>query len=159
MGLIEQQRPLKNKPSEKPFLTVPEAAEFLNITQPAVIYAIKSKKLNARRDGYYWKIPLKTLEAYDALRKKALSTSDKPRGIDSKSIALSVLEREIRKTGIKSIHITKNFEMLRGRTLKALIDEKSVVAASLHLLHTALQKKFEERFFYDDTEMLFENFM
>ena len=131
----------------------------MGVTQPSVIYAIKSKKLPAKRDGYYWRIPLKTLEAYDVLRKKALSTSSKIRGIDSKAIALGVLEREISKTGIENIRISKNFEMFRGKSQKTLIDEKSVVAASLHLLHTSLLEKFEGRLFHDDIEMKFVSFM
>ncbi len=143
----------------KEYLTVPEAADLLNISKNAVLVAIKTKKLNAKRDGYYWKIPLKTLQAYKALRKKALLKSERVRGIDSKAIAISILEREITKTGFKNIKITKNFEMFRVSSLKPLIDERSVAAASIHLLHSTLYEKFENRFFYDDIEMDFEKFM
>jgi excisionase family DNA binding protein len=143
----------------KEYLTVPEAANLLNISKNAVLVAIKTKKLNAKRDGYYWKIPIKTLQAYKALRKKALLKSERVRGIDSKAIAISILEREITKTGFKNIKITKNFEMFRGSSLKPLIDERSVAAASIHLLHSTLYEKFENRFFYDDIEMDFEKFM
>ena len=89
----------------KEYLTVPEAANLLNISKNAVLVAIKTKKLNAKRDGYYWKIPIKTLQAYKALRKKALLKSERVRGIDSKAIAISMLEREITKTGFKNIKI------------------------------------------------------
>ena len=91
--------------------------------------------------------------------KKALLKSERVRGIDSKAIAISILEREITKTGFKNIKITKNFEMFRGSSLKPLIDERSVAAASIHLLHSTLYEKFENRFFYDDIEMDFEKFM
>ncbi len=143
----------------KEYLTVPEAADLLNISKNAVLVAIKTKKLNAKRDGYYWKIPLKTLQAYKALRKKALLKSERVRGIDSKAIAISILEREITKTGFKNIKITKNFEIFRESSFKPLIDDRSVVAASIHLLHSSLYEKFENRFFYDDIEMDFEKFM
>jgi len=141
------------------FMTVPEAAEFLSLSQNAVLFAIKSKKLNAKRDGYYWKIPIKTLEAYKDLRKKALSESNSARRIDNKAIALSVLEREITSAAVTNIRITKNFEMFRGSSLKSLIDYRTVVASSVHLLSSSIYEKFEDRFFNDDVEMGFEKFV
>ena len=49
--------------------------------------------------------------------------------------------------------------MFRESSFKPLIDDRSVVAASIHLLHSSLYEKFENRFFYDDIEMDFEKFM
>lgn len=144
---------------DKLFMTVPEAADFLNISKNAVLVAIRTKKLNAKRDGHYWKIPIKTLEAYKDLRKQALSESNSARGIDNKAIALSVLESEITNAAVTNIRITKNFEMFRGSSLKGLIDYRTVVAASVHLLSSSIYEKFEDRFFNDDVEMGFEKFV
>jgi len=146
-----------NTPKSNKFLTVPEAAHFLNISITAVRVAIKTKKLNAKREGYYWKIPLQTLEAYNDLRKKVLSTKERTRGIDSKAIQLGVLKNVITQADVRNVRITKNFEIFRGNTLKPLIDES--VATAVHLLTSTVYENFEPRFFNDDLELSFENFI
>ena len=149
-----------NQTKEKQLLTVPEAAEFLKISKNSVLVAIKSKKLKAIRNGYYWNILLKNLEAYDALRKKALSAGSKRAfGINSKGISFLIIEKEIAESGIQNIKITKNFEIHRGNSLKNLINEKGIDAEALYFLYAHIYENHLDRFFHDDTEMSFDVFL
>lgn len=141
------------------FMTVGEATTFLKMSRPTILKAIKSKKLAAIRDGNYWKIPLKILEAYRELRSNTLSSTNVSTGIDGKAIALTVLKREIAATGIKSITITKNYELLRGSTTKRLIDEKMIDTTALHLLCSKIYEAYSDRFFQDDTELDYDVFL
>ena len=143
----------ESKDKNKDFFTVPEAADFLKVSKNAVLVAIKSKKLKAIRDGYYWKIPLKILEAYDALRQNALSAGKRTLGINSKGIAFLVIEKAIAESGIRNIKITQNYEMHRGNSIKPVINEKTVDPEALYFLYAHIYETHIGRFFHDDLEM------
>lgn len=151
----------KTMPLEKhkSFVTVSEAAEFLGVSKTAVLFAIKTKKLDAKKDGLQWKIPIKTLEAYNSLRQSVLEKSSRIRGIDQKSVGINVLEREITNAAINNIRITKNFELFRGSSQKPLIEEKTINPLILFLLCNTVQENFTKRFSYENVEIDRQNFL
>ena len=148
-------------PSERQnsLLTVSEASEFLGISKTSVIFAIKTKKLNATRNGHQWKIPIKTLEAYKDLRHNALQKSSKVKGIDQKTVGMNVLEREITNAAVNNIRITKNFELFRGSSDKPLIDEKDIDPSILYLFCNIAQKNCARRFSHENIELKQRSFL
>ena len=143
-------------------LTVAEAADFLGVSKTAVIFAIKTKKLNAgRNNNNQWSIPLKTLEAYKELRESLLAKAGNTKGIDQKAVAKTILEKAIQNAAVNNIRITKNFEIHRGSSQKPLIDPAmfAVDPSILYLFFKAVQSDFTKRFSYEDIELTQQTFL
>ena len=140
-------------------VTVSEASEFLSISKTSVIFAIKTKKLNATRDGHQWKISIKTLKAYKELRQSALEKSGNTTGIDQKTVGINVLKREITNATVNNIRITKNFELFRGSSGKPLIDEKDIDPSILYLFCNTAKENCAKRFSHENIELKQRSFL
>lgn len=148
-----------NTSKDNLFMTASEAAKFLRVSNPTILKAIKAKKLVAIRNGNQWNIPVKILEAYRELRGKTFSSTNLSTGINSKDIALTVIEREIRSAGVKNVMITKNYELFQRDTYKRLTEEKLIDATAWQLLCNTIYEAYSDRFFQDDIELSHDSFL
>jgi excisionase family DNA binding protein len=57
--------------TQTPYLTVPQAAELLQVSEKTILRLIKAEKIEARRVGRQWRIPSAQFLAPAAQRQEA----------------------------------------------------------------------------------------